>query len=113
MSNRIYIETVHVRYIRQEPTENPGTYGLFIWDDYDHFTLLNFASEAEIPDTLEKILCHCLEAGYLRIWDFFVQNAEAEQCVNFDENYSDFEELKQMLETVARESEKGNTTRNA
>ena len=106
MSNRIYIDTVQVRYLRKDPTENPDCYGFFIWDDYERFTLLNFASEADIPDTLEKVLRYCLEESYTQIWDFFVENAEAEQWVNFDEKYYDFEELKQMIETISKEAGK-------
>lgn len=105
MSNRVYIDTVHVRYLRKAPTETRESFGFFVGDDYDSFEVLDFPSEADIPATIEGVLRHCNREDHTGVWDLLVQHASADKGVNFDGQYVEVEELKNLLDAIADEEE--------
>jgi hypothetical protein len=105
MSNRLYIDTVHVRYLRKEPAETRESFGFLIGDDYDQFEVLDLSSEAELPSTLEGVLRHCRNAEHTMVWDLFVQHVSADKGVHFDGHYVEAAELKQLLDAIADEEE--------
>jgi len=102
MSNRIYIESVQVSYLRYEPLPSRDSYGLFVWDDYEHFHLLDFQKQADIPSTLEAILEYCLKAGYSQVWDMLVQNTADGICVFLDEDYFEPADVRRLMDAVEK-----------
>lgn len=112
MSNGVYIETVHLRYLSKEPTDNRDRYGFYVWDYFEHFHLLDFNTEVDIPGTLEAILEYCLKAGYSQVWDLILRNIADELCVVLDEDYFEFEEVKRLIKAVKKRHKETYATTN-
>jgi len=100
MSNRVYIDTVEVRYLRLSSTDSHVCYGLFIWDDYEHCSLLEFNSESEIPSTLESILAYCLQSCNDKAWELISQNVHDGQSVCLNNVYFMAEDVLPLIDAA-------------
>jgi hypothetical protein len=107
MSNRIFIDTVHVRYLHPEPGQRQERYGFLIVEDREQHNHLEFSCEDEIPPTLEALLAYCLTHEYTELWDFFADHCDFGQSVEFNDTYYNHEDLQLLMEAVKREHEKG------
>lgn len=80
MSNKLNIQTVEVRHLQENDRRE---FGVLLFDEIACFNVLDFGSEAEVPQTLAGVVAHCKERGLADVLDL-LQHHEA---LGADANY--------------------------
>lgn len=105
MPNRLHIDTVQVHFMRQDAMERQDIFGFVIHDDYAELSVLDFASETDVPTTLEAILRYIEEQCYVQVSDLVAEHSSAQKGLYLDGDYVDAPELAQVLFILAQKPE--------
>lgn len=105
MANCLNVEAIRMEYFRREHPNSRVFHGFIVSDDYESYEVMEFSSKEEVPDTLEKVLRHCMGEEHGMAFDLFAQHATAGKGVNLDGKFIDAEKLQRILDILAKEDE--------
>jgi hypothetical protein len=105
MANRLYVEAVTMDYYRRPAPETRLLHGFMVYDDYESHEFFGFPNLSDVPDTLEKVIRHCLGEEHGMAFDLIVQHSIEDKGLVLDGHYVETEELQRILNLLSREME--------